>query len=39
MEENITSTLRGLLYLCVLAFYMYLFIYNVFISRSLCTFI
>jgi hypothetical protein len=39
MEENITSTLHGLLYLCVLACYMYLFIYNVFISRSLCTFI
>ena len=39
MEENITSTLHGLLYLCVLAFYMYLFIYNVFISRSLSTFI
>ena len=39
IEENITSTLNGLLYLCVLAFYMYLFIYNVFISLSLCTFI
>ena len=39
MEENITSTLNDLLYLCVLAFYMYLVIYNVFISLSLCTFI
>ena len=29
MKENITSTLNDLLYLCVLAFYMYLFIYNV----------
>ena len=39
MKESITSTLHGLLYLCVLAFYMYLFIYSVFISLSLCTFI
>ena len=39
MEENITSTINGLLYLCVLAFYMYLFIYNVFISLSFYTFI
>ena len=35
MEENITSALHGLLYLCVFAFYMYLFIYNIFISLSL----
>ena len=31
MEENIISTLNGLLYLGVLAFHMYLFIDNVFI--------
>ena len=29
IEENITSTLNYLLYICVLGFYMYLFIYNV----------